>query len=50
VLVATGAKKAACVAQTVNGRITTRVPASVLQLHCDVEVLLDRAAAALVRP
>jgi glucosamine-6-phosphate deaminase len=50
VLVATGAKKAACVAQTVNGRITTRVPASVLQVHCDVEVLLDRAAAAHVRP
>jgi len=50
VLVATGAKKAACVAQTVNGRITTRVPASVLQVHCDVEVLLDRAAAGHVRP
>ncbi len=49
VLVATGAKKADCIAQTVNGRITTRVPASVLQVHRDVEVLLDRAAAALIR-
>ena len=50
VLVATGAQKAACIAQTVNGRITTRVPASVLQVHRDVELLLDRDAAALVRP
>ncbi len=49
VLVATGAKKADCIAQTVNGRITTRVPASILQVHRDVEVLLDRAAAARVR-
>jgi glucosamine-6-phosphate deaminase len=49
VLVATGAKKADCIAQTVNGRITTRVPASVLQGHRDVEVLLDPAAAARVR-
>lgn len=46
VLVATGAMKAECIAQTVNGRITTRVPASVLQVHRDVEVLLDREAAA----
>ena len=46
VLVATGAKKAECIAQTVNGRITTRVPASVLQVHRDVELLLDREAAA----
>ena len=50
VLVATGMKKAQCIAQTVNGRITTRVPASVLQVHRDVELLLDREAATLVRP
>ena len=50
VLVATGAKKAECIAQTVNGVITTRVPASVLQVHRDVEVLLDREAAARIRP
>jgi glucosamine-6-phosphate deaminase len=49
VLVATGAKKADCVAQAVNGRITPRVPASMLQVHRDVEVLLDREAAALIR-
>jgi glucosamine-6-phosphate deaminase len=50
VLVATGAAKAECIARTVNGRITTRVPASVLQVHRDAEVLLDREAAALIRP
>lgn len=48
VLVATGAKKADCIARTVNGRIATRVPASVLQVHPDVEILLDRAAAVRV--
>jgi glucosamine-6-phosphate deaminase len=49
VLVATGDKKAECIRQTVNGRITTRVPASLLQLHADVELLLDREAAARIR-
>jgi glucosamine-6-phosphate deaminase len=50
VLVATGAKKAQCIAQTVNGRVTTRVPASMVQVHRNVELLLDREAASLVRP
>jgi glucosamine-6-phosphate deaminase len=50
VLVATGANKADCIAQAVNGRITTRIPASVLQVHRDVEVLLDRAAALRISP
>jgi len=45
VLVATGAKKAECIRQSVNGRITTRVPASMLQVHPDVEMLLDEEAA-----
>ncbi len=45
VLVATGEKKAECIRQTVNGRISTRVPASMLQVHRDVELLLDREAA-----
>lgn len=46
VLLATGAGKAACVKRMVAGAITTRVPASLLQLHPDAEVWLDRAAAA----
>jgi glucosamine-6-phosphate deaminase len=45
VLLATGAAKAACVKRMVEGAITTRVPASLLQLHPHAEVWLDRAAA-----
>jgi glucosamine-6-phosphate deaminase len=46
VLVATGATKAGCVERMLAGRITTKVPASFLQLHANAEVWVDRAAAA----
>lgn len=46
VLLATGAGKARCVERVLNGPVTTRIPASLLQLHRHVEVWLDRAAAA----
>ena len=46
VLLATGGSKAACVQRVVNGEITTQLPASCLQLHDDVELVLDEAAAA----
>lgn len=45
VLLATGKSKAGCIARVVNGPITTRLPASFLQLHHDVQVMLDEAAA-----
>lgn len=45
VLMATGAEKAACVSAMVDGPLTTRMPASFLQLHPEVHVMLDRAAA-----
>ncbi len=45
VLLATGVGKADAIAATVLGPVTTRVPASMLQLHGDVEVVLDEAAA-----
>src|SRR6185369_15202863 len=45
VLIATGKAKARCVDRAVNGPITTRMPASFLQLHCEVELMLDEAAA-----
>jgi glucosamine-6-phosphate deaminase len=45
VLLATGASKAACVRQMVEGPLTTMLPASFLQLHARVEVMLDVAAA-----
>ena len=46
ILMATGKSKAACIERAVHGPITTRMPASFLQLHRDVEVVLDEAAAA----
>jgi glucosamine-6-phosphate deaminase len=48
VLVATGDKKAECIRQATSGRLTTHVPASMLQVHSDVELLLDRGAASLI--
>ena len=44
-MLATGKEKARAVAKMVRGPLTTDVPASLLQLHADVEVLLDAAAA-----
>jgi len=48
VLVATGGKKAECIRQAASGRLTTHVPASMLQVHADVELILDREAASLI--
>jgi glucosamine-6-phosphate deaminase len=45
VLFATGATKARCVYRMLTGKVTTRVPASFLQLHSNAEVWLDAAAA-----
>lgn len=45
VLVATGAGKAGAIKAAVEGLVTTQVPASLLQLHGDVEVVVDQAAA-----
>jgi glucosamine-6-phosphate deaminase len=48
VLVATGKSKARCVERMVRGPIDPRMPASFLQLHRDVELVLDRAAASVL--
>ena len=48
VLIATGERKAGCVERATRGPLTTRLPASFLQTHRDVELFLDRAAAALL--
>jgi glucosamine-6-phosphate deaminase len=45
VLVATGREKARAVGSMFDARISTERPASVLQLHSNVEVILDSAAA-----
>lgn len=47
-LVATGADKAQILYQSFRGPITPQVPASILQLHPDVTVICDEAAAALL--
>jgi glucosamine-6-phosphate deaminase len=44
VLIATGARKAAAVRRMLEGPITTELPASFLQLHPKVTVMLDPAA------
>ena len=49
-LIATGDGKAPAIAAALEGPITTRMPASLLQLHPRVEVYLDRAAAARLSP
>jgi glucosamine-6-phosphate deaminase len=48
-LIATGERKAQCIERTVRGPVTTRLPASFLQLHGRVELYLDRAAASRLR-
>ena len=45
VLLATGSAKASIVRRAIAGRVSTRVPASLLQTHPNALVVLDRAAA-----
>lgn len=47
-LIATGSSKARCVERAVRGPVTTRLPASFLQLHRRVAIYLDREAASLL--
>ena len=47
-LLASGAKKAPVIKETVSGKITTELPVSFLQLHPRVNMILDREAAALL--
>ncbi len=47
-LIASGKGKARCIADMVNGPITEQVPASALQLHPNVTVIIDQEAAALL--
>jgi glucosamine-6-phosphate deaminase len=48
VLMATGKSKARCIQRVVHGPITTKLPASFLQLHRHVELMLDESAASAV--
>ena len=49
VLLATGSSKASCIEHVITGPLTTELPASFLQLHPDVDIMLDEAAAEKVR-
>lgn len=46
ILLASGGDKADAIFKSVNGEITPEVPASILQLHPDVTLVIDREAAA----
>ncbi len=48
VLIATGASKAKAVKALVEGEVTPQCPASILQLHSDVTIFLDKESAALL--
>ncbi len=48
VLIATGASKAKAIKALVEGNVTPKCPASILQLHSDVTVFLDKESASLL--
>jgi glucosamine-6-phosphate deaminase len=48
ILIASGEKKAGAVSQTVRGRVTTDQPSSVLQLHPNITLIVDEAAASML--
>lgn len=48
ILMASGETKAKAIKKTVSGKISTRVPASLLQTHPQITILLDREAASLI--
>ena len=50
VMIATGKSKAGCIERVVNGPITPKLPASFLQVHRDVELMLDETAASKLSP
>ena len=47
-LLASGKNKAQAIKETVSGKISTQVPASFLQLHREVILILDKEAASLL--
>lgn len=47
-LLASGSSKASAIKDAFNGKITTGLPASLLQLHCNLTVILDQEAATLL--
>ena len=50
ILLANGHSKAGCIEGVVNGPLTTDLPASFLQLHHEVDIIVDAAAAKDLEP
>lgn len=50
VLIATGTNKAQAIRELVEGKVTTDYPCTFLQNHDDVTVIIDEAAAILLKP
>lgn len=48
VLLANGKEKANAIYKTIKGKITPEVPASILQLHRDVVIMVDEGAASMI--
>lgn len=48
VLLANGIEKASAIYKTIRGKITPEVPASILQLHRDVVIMVDEEAASMI--
>ena len=47
-IIALGEHKAKAIQQVISGNVTPACPASVLQFHTDVTLMLDRGAASLL--
>lgn len=45
ILLASGIKKASAIVKTIKGQVSTEIPASLLQLHRDVSIIVDEDAA-----
>ena len=48
-LIATGENKAEAIYNTVYGKVVPEVPASILQFHSDIVLILDKKAAKLLK-
>lgn len=49
ILLASGKNKAEAIKKTVSGKISTQIPASLLQTHPNITMLLDQGAASLIK-
>ncbi|HHW56085.1 MAG TPA: glucosamine-6-phosphate deaminase [Clostridia bacterium] len=48
ILLASGKNKAKAIKETIKGKLTTNVPSTVLALHPDVTIIIDKEAASLI--